>query len=355
MGRPRYIDDAELSSLTTLAVGGRARRVALFDDPADLPGILESAAGSRVAVLGSGSNLIVADRGFDGILLKSADQTRTYDPATGELQAGAGLDWDELVAFTVAEGAAGIECLSGIPGLCGAAPVQNIGAYGQEVGEVLTGLSATDLATGRNHDFSVDECDLGYRHSRFKGQEAGRWMITSIRLRLHPGGAPTLRYEELRNRLAREPGTSLDRVREVVLDLRRGKSMVYDPADPNHRSAGSFFTNPVVDRPVLERIGDAAMPRWPVDADRVKVPAAWLIERSGFAKGHQRGPAGLSTHHVLALINRGGATAADLLALAREVRDAVLDRFGIRLRPEPVPLGFEPGEVDDLWGSQGAE
>jgi UDP-N-acetylmuramate dehydrogenase len=297
----------------------------------------------------------VADRGFAGVLLKSTDQTRTYDPATGELQAGAGLEWDELVAFSVTEGAGGIECLAGIPGLCGAAPVQNIGAYGQEVGEVLTGLSATDLATGQSRDFSVDECALGYRHSRFKGEEAGRWVITSIRLRLHPGAPPALRYEELRERLASESGAGLDRVRDAVLDLRRGKSMVYDPADPNHRSAGSFFTNPVVDRPVLERIGDTSMPRWPVDGDRVKIPAAWLIERSGFAKGHRRGAAGLSTRHVLALINRGGATAADLLALAREVRDAVLDRFGIRLRPEPVPLGFEPGEIDDLWGSQDVE
>lgn len=355
MNGPRIIDDADLSGLTTLGVGGRARRLALFDDAGQIPDLLDAAGDQAVAVLGSGSNLLVADRGFDGVVLKSADVRRNYDPDTGELQVGAGVEWDDLVAACIAADAAGIECLSGIPGLCGAAPVQNIGAYGQEVGEVLTGLSATDLTTGAAREFTREECGLGYRRSRFKVEEAGRWMITSIRLKLTPGGAPTVRYAELENALADSPAPSLHEVREAVLAIRRSKSMVYDPQDPNHRSAGSFFTNPVILEAEVQRIAravDAEVPHWPAGESRVKVPAAWLIERSGYSKGHARGAAGLSSNHVLALINRGGASAEDLLALAREIRDRVLDRFGVRLRPEPVPLGFEPGEVDDLWGAQ---
>lgn len=355
MNRPRTIDDADLSRLTTLAVGGRARRLALFDDPGQLPSLLEEAGDGPVAVIGSGSNLLVSDRGFDGLLLKSADLSRTYDPTTGELQVGAGLEWDHLVEFCVSANAGGIECLSGIPGLCGAAPVQNVGAYGQEVGEVLIGLSATDLRTGQQREFTTAECELGYRRSRFKAEEAGRWVITSIRMRLTPGGAPAIRYRELEKALADQPEPDLQQVRQAVLALRRGKSMVYDAVDPNHRSAGSFFTNPILASEDIERLGERSkVPQWIQDDGRVKVPAAWLIEEAGFSKGHQRGAAGLSTRHVLALVNRGGATAEDLLGLAREVRDRVLDRFGIRLRPEPVPLGFEPGEVDDLWGNQDA-
>jgi UDP-N-acetylmuramate dehydrogenase len=236
--------------------------------------------------------------------------------------------------------------------------VQNIGAYGQEVGEVLTGLVATDLRDGRSREFTVDECALGYRRSRFKEEEAGRWMITSIRLRLEPGGVPSVRYAELVRALEADAAPDLARVREAVLQLRRGKSMVYEPTDPNHRSAGSFFTNPILPVSQLDALQartDEEIPRWPAGPDRVKVPAAWLIERAGFARGHVRGGAGLSTRHVLALINRGGATAAELLTLAREVRDGVLDRFAIRLRPEPVPLGFEPDEIADLWGDQATE
>lgn len=357
MDRPRTIENADLSALTTLAVGGRARRLAFVDDPAQLPALLEGAGELPVAVLGSGSNLVVADRGFDGLLLKSADLSRNYDSTTGELQVGAGVEWDPVVEFCVLVNAAGIECLSGIPGLCGAAPVQNIGAYGQEIGEVLAGLSATDLRSGTTRDFTAAECALGYRRSRFKDEEAGRWMITSVRLRLTPGGAAAIRYAELEKALADLPDPGLQQVRDAVLRLRRGKSMVYDSTDANHRSAGSFFTNPILEEAEYLRIAGTAdedIPHWPAGEGKVKLPAAWLIERSGFSKGHTRGSAGLSSRHVLALINRGGATAEDLLGLAREVRDRVQDQFGVRLRPEPVPLGFEPGEVDDLWGAQDA-
>lgn len=356
MSRPEYLDDLSLAGCTTLGVGGRARRVARVADAEALAAALADHGSGPVAVLGGGSNLLVADRGFDGLLLQSADLGRDYDPATGGLQVGAGHDWDALVRFAVEAGAAGLECLSGIPGRCGAAPVQNIGAYGQEVAPVLEAIEATELATGRSRSFGAGECGFGYRRSRFKEEEAGRWFITRLQLRLRPGGPATLAYRELVEALSDTPSPSLARVREEVLRLRRSKSMVYDPADPNHRSAGSFFTNPVVGPAELESLRrrvDGEVPHWPVEGG-VKLAAAWLIQHAGFEKGYHEGNVGLSSNHVLALVNRGGARAADLLALATRVRDGVLDHFGVRLRPEPVPLGFDPAETEDLWGTQAA-
>ena len=355
MSRPRYLDQASLAERTTLGIGGPARRIACVSDPDSLREALDENGGSTVAVLGSGSNLVVSDRGFDGLLLQSVDQTRDYDPSTGELQAGAGLEWDDLVRFSVEQGAAGLECLSGIPGLCGAAPVQNIGAYGQEAAETLTAVRATDLLSGEDREFDTTECDFAYRRSRFKDKEAGRWFITRISLRFRPEGAATLAYRELTNAFSDDHSPSLKQVRDEVLRLRRSKSMVYDPSDENHRSAGSFFTNPVVDAATAEEVASRAkrnMPRWPTPDGDVKLAAAWLIQQSGLEKGFRQGPVGLSSRHVLALVNHGGARAEDLLALATTVRDRVLDRFGIRLRPEPVPLGFTPDETVDLWGDQ---
>jgi UDP-N-acetylmuramate dehydrogenase len=355
MSQPEYLEQASLAERTTLGIGGPARRIARVSGPDSLRQALDENKGAAVAVLGSGSNLVVSDRGFDGLLLQSADQTRDYDPATGELQAGAGLSWDELVRFSVEQGAAGLECLAGIPGLCGGAPVQNIGAYGQEVAEVLRTVRATDLRTGEDRVFEAADCDFDYRRSRFKDDEAGRWFITHICLHLRPNGAATLAYRELANAFNEDPSPSLARVREEVLRLRRSKSMVYDPADENHRSAGSFFTNPVVAEATAADVAsrtDRTMPRWPAPGGAVKLAAAWLIQQSGLEKGFRQGPVGLSSRHVLALVNHGGARARDLLALATTVRDRVLDEFGVRLRPEPVPLGFTPDEIADLWGDQ---
>ena len=254
MSRPRYLDQASLAERTTLGIGGPARRIACVSDQESLREALDENAGSTVAVLGSGSNLVVSDRGFDGLLLQSVDQTRDYDATSGELHAGAGLGWDDLVRFAVEQGAAGLECLSGIPGLCGAAPVQNIGAYGQEAAETLSAVRATNLQSGEEHDIRAGDCDFGYRRSRFKDEEAGRWMITGISLRLRPGGEATLAYRELSNAFGDDRHPSLARVREEVLRLRRSKSMVYDPGDENHRSAGSFFTNPVVDAATADEV-----------------------------------------------------------------------------------------------------
>lgn len=352
--------DVPLRELTTLAVGGPARALLRVRDVAALPRALEVAHedGRPPVVLGGGSNVIVADRGVDATILQIDDDHLSADLHTGRVRVAGGYDWDALVAWSVEQQLAGMECLSGIPGRTGAAPVQNVGAYGQEIAEVTESVQAVDLRDGSTVELDHADCGFAYRDSHFKRDWAGRYAITELTLRLRPRGEPTVAYAELERRLA---GTSappdLATVRSVVLDIRRGKSMVIDPADENHRSAGSFFTNPIVDDDtlgtVLDRAGrldpEATLPRWEIGPGRTKIAAAWLIERSGFGKGHGTGEAGLSTRHVLALVNRGRAKTQDLIDLAREVRNGVLDTFGVRLRPEPVPLGFEPGEVDDLW------
>jgi len=318
----------------------------------ELRSILETEA--VVRVLGGGSNLLVADEGFDGALVRWADDDVAFhDRGCGDIvvEAAAGASWDELVEDAGARGFAGIACLSGIPGLVGAAPIQNIGAYGQEIAEVVTTVTAVDVTDGTVHELGAGDCGFGYRHSRFKA-EAGRWVVTSVRLHLRRGGRPAVRYPGLRKELdARVPDgrqATLQDVRDVVLAVRASKSMVLSPTDPNRRSAGSFFTNPIVEPGVADAIRtDEPMPRYPTDDGRTKLSAAWLIERAGFPKGWGDGPAGLSTNHCLALVNRGGATAADLIALAGVIRRGVRDTFGVVLAPEPVFLGFDR-TVDEL-------
>jgi UDP-N-acetylmuramate dehydrogenase len=331
-----------LSDWTTLGVGGPAH---YFDEVEDPAPSLEWARARNlpVLILGQGSNLLVADAGFDGLVLRLTSSEVRVEKAGSAVHvtAAAGVVWDELVARTVEEDWAGIECLSGIPGLAGAAPIQNIGAHGQEVAGRLVRVAAMDRATGVTHQFASSACDFDYRTSRFKQAEAGRWVVTEIELALSPGGGPTLTYESLRARLASD--ASLAQVRAAVLELRASKSMVIDEKDANRRSAGSFFVNPVVSSETADRVaaalgGDA--PRFRQPDGRVKLAAAWLIERSGLSKGWGEGPVGLSTHHTLAIVNRGGATAADVLAFARRVRDHVRQVTGVELVPEPVLVGF---------------
>ncbi|XXY95661.1 UDP-N-acetylmuramate dehydrogenase [Sorangium sp. So ce296] len=366
-----------MAPLTTLGVGGPAR---FFAEAADEAAVVEAfrfaeARGVPLFVLGGGSNLLVADRGVDALVLRV--RVRGVELAGGGdaagdgghgrrvlVRAGAGEGWDDLVARAVAEGWAGVECLSGIPGDVGATPIQNVGAYGQEVAETIAEVRAVDRATGAVVAIAGADCGFGYRDSRFKRAWRGRYVITAVTFALRPGGAATVRYPELQRALAAAPGGApppLAEVRRVVIALRRGKSMVLDPADENGRSAGSFFMNPTLEAGaaagVLARIEAAgvlaageAVPRYPAGEGRVKLSAAWLIERAGFAKGTRHGAAGISTRHTLALVNRGGATAAELLELARRVRRGVLDRFGVALTPEPDLVGFAPGDVDDLVG-----
>jgi UDP-N-acetylmuramate dehydrogenase len=296
-------------------------------------------------VLGGGSNLVVADAGVDALVVRIALRGLSHRERGGaaELTAAAGEPWDGVVAHSVERGWAGLECLSGIPGLVGATPIQNVGAYGQEVSDTVVTVRALDTGTGEVAEIPAGDCEFGYRDSMFKRQTAGRFVVLAVTYRLRPGGAPTLTYGDVQRALAgRTP--ALIETRAAVLGIRRGKSMVLDdPRDPNRRSCGSFFLNPIVDAAqatrVAERSGDPAMPRWPQPDGRVKLSAAWLIERAGFTRGDRAGAVGLSTRHTLAIVAHDGARTADVLAFARRVQGQVAERFGVRLAPEPVFWG----------------
>jgi UDP-N-acetylmuramate dehydrogenase len=304
-------------------------------------------------VLGGGSNVIVADMGHPGLVIRVALEGLSTT-GVGEdvlLTAAAGETWDEVVHHAVDAGLAGVECLSGIPGTAGATPIQNVGAYGQEVAEVVEEVRVLDRPTLAEARLSRSDCAFGYRSSCFR-EDPGRFIVLEVVLRLRAGGEPALRYDELRRAVAAR-GTlpTVGVVRETVLELRRGKSMVLDDDDPNRRSVGSFFVNPVLAEEDAGRVIDSAhrcglvpspdrVPRFPAGQDRVKLPAAWLIERAGFARGYRSGRVGVSTRHALALVHHGGGTTAELIAMARDIRSAVHDLFGVLLRPEPVFLGF---------------
>jgi UDP-N-acetylmuramate dehydrogenase len=338
-----------LAPYCTLGVGGPARFFLEATDEDAVAGALAwaRARGLGFLVLGGGSNLVVADGGVDALVVKIGLRGISWRPLDGavELTAAAGEPWDALVALTVERGWAGLECLSGIPGLVGATPVQNVGAYGQEVSETLVALRALDTADGRVVSLAREDCGFAYRDSRFKSAEPGRHVILSVTYRLVAGGAPGVRYAELERHLGARRATTptLRDVRESVLAIRRSKSMVIDAGDENRRSCGSFFTNALVTAADAERVariaGDAAMPRWPQPDGRVKLSSAWLIEHAGFARGHREGPVGLSTRHALAVVAHEGARAADVVAFARRLAAAVDARFGVRLTPEPVFWG----------------
>ncbi|NHC44095.1 UDP-N-acetylmuramate dehydrogenase [Motilibacter aurantiacus] len=344
---PPAVDTPALAGLTTLRVGGPASRYVRATSEAELIDAVRGCdeAGEPVLVLGGGSNVLVADSGFAGTVVHVATSgIEVIDCGCGypTVQVAAGTEWDAVVVRAIEDSLAGVECLSGIPGTAGATPVQNVGAYGQEVASTVERVRAYDRAERRTRTFPVGECGFGYRTSRFK-REPGRYVVLSVEYALRPASlSDPVRYAELARALgvelnARAP---LADVRAAVLSLRAAKGMVLDAEDPDTWSAGSFFTNPVLDAEAAAALPEGA-PRWPAGDGLVKVPAAWLIESSGFGKGHGAGPARLSTKHTLALTNRGGASAADLAALAREVRDGVRARFGIELVPEPVLVGLE--------------
>jgi len=340
-----------LAEHCTLGVGGPARFFVEAPDEATVLRALEWASARRLPLLalGGGSNLVIADGGVEACVVKLGLRGVTTRDVAGavEVTAAAGEPWDQLVALAVARGWAGLECLSGIPGLVGATPIQNVGAYGQEVSETLVAVRALDTTAGRIVGFAADECGFAYRDSRFKRDEPGRYVILSVTYRLAPGAAPCVRYAEVERHVAsrgvRAP--SLEQVRASVLAIRRSKSMVIESGDENQRSCGSFFTNAVVDAADAERVariaGEADMPRWPQSDGRVKLSSAWLIERAGFRRGQREGPVGLSTRHALAVVAHDGARAADVATFARRVAAAVATRFGVRLTPEPVYWGFD--------------
>jgi UDP-N-acetylmuramate dehydrogenase len=345
-----------LSAYTTLRLGGPAARFISATSGAEVVAAVSAAdaAAEPLLVMGGGSNLVIADGGFDGLVVRVASRGTTID-SIGDgrvrLTVEAGEDWDGVVASTVDAGLGGLECLSGIPGLVGATPVQNVGAYGVEVAQLLVSVDLLDRASGLVATVPAGELGLGYRTSVLKSTD--RAVVLRARFELADSGmSAPIRYTELARMLGVRQGTSVPagHAREAVLQLRRGKGMVLDPSDHDTWSVGSFFTNPVVAdeelaatlRRIAERVGpDTPIPRYPAGAGSSKLPAAWLIEQAGFARGHT-GPGGrvaLSSKHTLALTNRGHASTADLLTLAQQVRDGVLAAFGVRLLPEPVLVG----------------
>ena len=338
-----------LAPYCTMGVGGPARFFVDAEDEATVADAWTWAQSRGVAlrVLGGGSNLVVGDAGVDGLVVRvglrgieTADQGNDV-----VVSAGAGEPWDALVAVSVECGWAGLECLSGIPGLVGATPIQNVGAYGQEVGETLVTVRALDTRSGRVVSLTHADCRFSYRDSLFKSGEPGRFIVLGVTYRLRREGEPTLRYAEVAAHLGargvRRP--SLAEVRTSVLAIRRSKSMVIDPGDENARSCGSFFTNPIVTVAEADRVqaltGEAVMPRYPQSDGREKLAAAWLIEHAGFRKGQRQGPVGLSTRHALAVVAHAGATASDVVGFARRIQHDVEARFGVRLTPEPVFWG----------------
>ena len=338
-------EPVSLADLTTLRLGGPAPRLLEAHDEQALVDAVAAAdaAGEPALVVAGGSNLVVADEGVPGpvVLVRTAGVHVESDLCGGAMvRVAAGEDWDRLVARACAEGWVGIEALSGVPGSVGATPVQNVGAYGQDVAQTIAQVRTWDRVEGRRRTFAGPECGFGYRTSRFKA-DPGRFLVLEVTFQLPLGdlSAPVA-YAELARRLGVQVGERrpLAEVRAAVLALRAGKGMVLDPDDHDTWSAGSFFTNPVLDADAAAAL-PAEVPRWPQPDGTVKVSAAWLIEHSGFGKGHGRGPARISTKHTLALTNRGGARTADLLALARELRDGVRERFGITLVNEPVTVG----------------
>lgn len=343
-----------LSAYTTIGIGGNARYFVSCRTPDEVYEALSFAAQKRlrVHILGSGSNTIFADAGFDGLVIKVELRGLSFIERGNSvhIRAGAGEDWDRLVQACVDRKLTGIECLSGIPGLVGATPIQNVGAYGQEVGETIVRLKTLDRRTLDAVEFSGAECGFGYRMSRFKAEYAGKFVITEVEFRLPREAKPEVRYPELQALLEslQQKGTPSEgavtpsSIRAAVLALRRKKSMVIDPADPNTKSVGSFFMNPVVSPERFREVqetwerwgGKGPVPTYPA-GESLKIPAAWLVEHAGYRKGHRKGNVGVSENHSLALVNRGG-TARELLDLAAEIQEAVSAKFSIHLECEPV-------------------
>jgi UDP-N-acetylmuramate dehydrogenase len=334
-----------LAPFTTFEIGGPARWFAEAVTEADIEAAVDFADARklRLFVLGGGSNLLVSDAGFDGLVLHIALRGVHHNGDT--LSAAAGEDWDALVARSVIAGFAGIECLSGIPGTVGGTPVQNVGAYGQEVSHTIHTVRALDRTTRTWMDLDNADCGFSYRRSRFnQGPDRDRFIVSRVVYRLEPNAAAAVTYADLKHYFKSQgvDQPCLQQVREAVLSIRLGKGMVITPDNPERRSAGSFFKNPVVPASQLPHIAAAAnlpeaeVPRYPAGVEAVKLPAAWLLERAGFVKGFRMGAAAVSSRHTLALTNNGSATAADITALRDTIQSRVHELFGISLEPEPV-------------------
>ncbi len=340
--------DVPLAELTTLAVGGPAERLLEVETAEELVAAVRDAdeSGRPLLLLGGGSNVVAPDEGWPGDVV--AVRTRGIHRDGDRLTVQAGEDWDGLVARTVAEELAGMEALSGIPGSTGATPVQNVGAYGQEVAQTITAVRVFDRAEKREQLLTPAECGFAYRDSRLK-REPGRFVVLEVEFALEAGPlSRPVGYAELARTLGVQIGerAPLADVREAVLGLRRGKGMVWDPADPDSRSAGSFFTNPIV--PVARAV--EGCPSWPAGEGQVKLSAAWLVQHAGFGRGTREGRVGTSSRHSLALTTEDGATAAELLAFADRIIATVRERFGVTLDREPTAV--KPGLAE--WAPEGS-
>jgi UDP-N-acetylmuramate dehydrogenase len=348
------LENIPLAPLTTIKIGGPAR---YFVDAKSIAEVQEALAFARsrdlaLFVLGGGSNLLVADAGWPGLVLKISlqgiDQQAAHDDDGKVLfHAAAGESWDKFVSRAVMARCAGVECLSGIPGSVGGTPVQNVGAYGQEVSETIASVQVLDLKDGQVRDLCREACEFGYRTSIFNTTERGRFIVLRVTYALTPGGNPHISYADLtRHFEGRETTPNLAETREAVRHIRALKGMLIVPGDPDCQSAGSFFKNPVLSEKEHEDLKQRAaargftVPNYPALETRKKVSAAWLVERSGFAKGFGSERVGISARHALAIVNRGAATAADVLALKEQIQHRVQEIWGIRLEPEPVLLGF---------------
>lgn len=337
-------NNVSLADLTTLKIGGKARLFVRAESEEQIAETVDFCAENDIPlfVLGGGSNVLIADEGFDGLVLQIG--LKGIEIKDNLITAQAGEDWDKFVEFCVSKNLAGIECLSGIPGFVGAVPVQNVGAYGQEVSETIVKVRTFDRKTREFLELSNADCKFGYRTSIFNTTEKNRFIVLAVTFNLIPKGKPKIVYQDLREFFAgKRP--NLQRTREAVLQIRRAKSMVIDEADKNSRSVGSFFKNPIVENHKLAEIIDLQgfdnVPHFKVDERNIKIPAAWLIENAGFQKGYKKKRAGLSANHVLALINRGNASANEILDLKDEIQQKVKAIFGIDLVPEPVFVGFD--------------
>ena len=367
----KLLENIPLAPLTTLKVGGPARYFVAASSENDVLSAVEHASSHQLPlfVLGGGSNLVVADAGWPGMVLKiDIRGIKEIGTAAGprgagekrQFQVGAGEEWDAFVAHAVAENCAGIETMSGIPGTVGGTPVQNVGAYGQEVSESITSVRVLDLETTRVGELDNSGCQFSYRTSIFNSTQRGRYVVLSVRFAVVPGGPPHIAYADLQKYFAESKNgkPTLEQTRQAVRQIRRSKAMLIVPDDEDCRSAGSFFKNPIVEAAKYDEVSAAAErlansesssgptnsavpPQYPAEGGKVKLSAAWLVERAGFHKGYTRGAVGISRKHSLAIINRGGATAAEIVTLKDDVQMAVREKFGIELQPEPVFVGFD--------------
>jgi UDP-N-acetylmuramate dehydrogenase len=345
-------ENIPLAPLTTFRLGGPARFFVVAKSAGDVPEAVAFARSKNrpLFVLGGGSNLVVADRGWPGLVLKVAIpgiERQSDINGMAIFDVGAGESWDRFVSHAVVAKCAGVECLSGIPGSVGGTPVQNVGAYGQEVSHTIESVHVFDLKDDQVRELCPEACRFTYRSSIFNTTERGRFVILRVTYALTPGGEPHVEYADLKQHFeGRETRPNLAETREAVRHIRARKGMLIVPGDPDCQSAGSFFKNPVLAEPQLDDLKQRAaakgltLPSYPALEKSKKVSAAWLIEKSGFARGYGFGHVGISSKHALAIVNRGGATAAEVLTLKDQIQHRVEELWGVRLEPEPVMVGF---------------